>query len=179
MVDQRHLHERPRVQSLRRSLKLHDDMIIRIRNLLVASVLSLFAGLGPAHGQMGANGPPPPPGGGGQPGGIGGPGMSGREFGPPTDFNRIPGPRTPVQDWPQPGRPGSPPSRTPGREGELDISVPLGDAVSLVQERYNATAVKTDTVREGGQLVYRIRLLSADKSRVWTVSVDARTGRIN
>jgi uncharacterized membrane protein YkoI len=32
---------------------------------------------------------------------------------------------------------------------------------------------------EGGQLVYRIRLLSADRSRVWTVSVDARTGRIN
>lgn len=57
--------------------------------------------------------------------------------------------------------------------------VDLNNAVSMVQERFNATAVKTDTVMEAGQLVYRIRLLSADRSRVWTVSVDARTGRIN
>jgi uncharacterized membrane protein YkoI len=49
----------------------------------------------------------------------------------------------------------------------------------MVQSRFNATAVKTDTVTEAGQLVYRIRLLSADRSRVWTVRVDARTGRIN
>lgn len=145
----------------------------------------MFAGFGAAHGQQMGAGGPPPSGGGGQPGngGFGGPGMSGRELGPPADFTRTPGQRTPVQDWPQPGRreplPGSPPSRTPGSDGGLDSSVPLGDAVSLVQERYNATAVKTDTVLEGGQLVYRIRLLSADRSRVWTVSVDARTGRIN
>lgn len=56
--------------------------------------------------------------------------------------------------------------------------VPLSQVVSMVQERFNATAVKTDTVMEEGQVVYRIRLLSADKSRVWTVNVDARTGRI-
>lgn len=48
----------------------------------------------------------------------------------------------------------------------------------MVQERFNATAVKTDTVVEADQVVYRIRLLSADKSRVWTVRVDARTGQV-
>lgn len=130
---------------------------------------------------MGAGGPPPSgPGPGGAPpsnGGFGGPGMSGRESGPPSDFTRSPG-----QDWPQPGSrsplPGEPP-RTPGRDTGMDRSVPLNDVVSMVQERFNATAVKTDTVLEAGQMVYRIRLLSADKSRVWTVSVDARTGRVN
>lgn len=60
-----------------------------------------------------------------------------------------------------------------------DRTMPLSEAVSMVQGRFNATAVKTDTVMEDGQLVYRIRLLSADKSRVFTVTVDARTGRIN
>lgn len=167
--------ERQWVQSLRRSPKLCADMIIRIRNVIAASVLSVFAGFGSAHGQMGAGGPPPPPGGGGQPGGFGGPGMSGREFGPPPGFTRTPG-----QDWPPPGqRTPQPPSRSPGNEGGHEIGMGLNDAVSLVQERFNATAVKTDEVMDGGQLVYRIRLLSADKSRVWTVSVDARTGRIN
>lgn len=58
-------------------------------------------------------------------------------------------------------------------------AMPLSEAVSMVQGRFNATAVKTDTVMEDGQLIYRIRLLSADKSRVFTVNVDARTGRIN
>ncbi len=179
MVDQRQAerrHERRWVQTLGRSLKLCADMIIHIRNIFVASVLSVFAGFGSVYAQMGAGGPPP---GGGQPGnsGVGGPGMSGREFVPPKGFTHTPG-----QDWPQPGQhapPDTPPSRAPGDESGQERGVALHDAVSLVQERYNATAVKTDTVQEGGQLVYRIRLLSADRSRVWTVSVDARTGRIN
>lgn len=71
--------------------------------------------------------------------------------------------------------PGAPPSS--GSPGKFDV-VPLTNAVSMVQERFNATAVKTDTVLEGDQVVYRIRLLSADKSRVWTVRVDARTGQV-
>jgi len=83
-------------------------------------------------------------------------------------------------DWPSGRRFPREELRTPGREYELDERVvALSDAVSMVQSRFNATAVKTDTVTEGGQLVYRIRLLSADRSRVWTVTVDARTGRIN
>ena len=56
--------------------------------------------------------------------------------------------------------------------------VSLNDAVAMVQQRFNATAVKTETVREGDQVRYRIRLLSADKARVWTVTVDARTGQL-
>lgn len=61
------------------------------------------------------------------------------------------------------------------RSGDV---VPLTNVVSMVQERFNATAVKTDTVVEADQMVYRIRLLSADKARVWTVRVDARTGQV-
>lgn len=64
---------------------------------------------------------------------------------------------------------------TPPRSADV---VPLTNVVSMVQERFNATAVKTDTVVEDDQLVYRIRLLSADKSRVWTVRVDAHTGQV-
>lgn len=71
-----------------------------------------------------------------------------------------------------------PSERAPGRDDGESRGLSLNDAVSMVQERFNATAVKTDTVMESGQLTYRIRLLSADKSRVWTVSVDARSGRV-
>jgi uncharacterized membrane protein YkoI len=66
---------------------------------------------------------------------------------------------------------------TSGAPRNADV-VPLTNVVSMVQERFNATAVKTDTVVEDDQMVYRIRLLSADKSRVWTVRVDARTGQV-
>lgn len=143
-------------------------MIIRIPNIVVVSLLSLVAGFVSAHGQHTGTG--------NQPGddGFGDRGMSGREFDPPMGFTRTPG-----QDWPQANqRNPQPPSQAPGGNGG-ERGVALNEAVSLVQERFNATAVKTDTVMEGGQLVYRIRLLSADRSRVWTVSVDARTGRIN
>lgn len=71
--------------------------------------------------------------------------------------------------------PGTEPDTPPPQPRNV---VPLSHAVSMVQQRFNATAVKTDTVWEGDQMVYRIRLLSADKSRVWTVRVDAYTGRI-
>ncbi len=56
--------------------------------------------------------------------------------------------------------------------------VTLNDAVVMVQQRFNATAVKTDTVHDGDRVIYRIRLLSADRSRVWTVTVDAQTGQV-
>jgi uncharacterized membrane protein YkoI len=56
--------------------------------------------------------------------------------------------------------------------------VSLNDAVVMVQQRFHATAVKTDTVREGDRVIYRIRLVSADRSRVWTVTVDAQTGQV-
>jgi uncharacterized membrane protein YkoI len=58
------------------------------------------------------------------------------------------------------------------------VSVSLNDAVAMVQQKFNATAIKTDTVRDGDRVLYRIRLVSADKSRVWTVMVDAQTGQV-
>ena len=53
----------------------------------------------------------------------------------------------------------------------------LDDAVELAQSRYRAKAVKAETVEEQGRRVQYIRLLSAE-GRVWTVRVDAATGRI-
>src|SRR6267154_770845 len=161
------------VRALRASLTLCVAMIIRMRTLIVSSVLLLTAGFGAAgNAQMGPG-----------PGGPGGPrpgrdsnmgsAASGREFVPPADF------RSPSnQDWPPLG--GFRGSRTPlpSVPPETAKSVPLSDVVSMVQQQFNATAVKADTVREDGQLVYRIRLMSADKSRVWTVNVDARTGQM-
>ncbi len=130
-------------------------MTTQIRNL-IASLLLVCVGLGAAHAYpRGPSGPPPD-----------GRGKSGGEFAPPANFMR-----PPRSEWDQ---------RYDGsRDAAPEVRVPLNDAVSMVQQRFNATAVKTDTVMESGQVVYRIRLLSADRSRVWTVSVDARTGRIN
>ena len=61
---------------------------------------------------------------------------------------------------------------------DSNVKVSLNDAVAMVQQRFKATAVKTDTVQENGHVMYRIRLLSADRSRVWTVTVDAQTGQV-
>lgn len=104
------------------------------------------------------------------------PGNAGRESRPAAGFSRSPG---------DSGLPGSG-TRPPGvridpprsEDGMGADRVALNEAVSMVQQHFNATAVKTDTVSDDGQLVYRIRLLSADRSRIWTVSVDARTGQL-
>jgi Peptidase propeptide and YPEB domain len=53
----------------------------------------------------------------------------------------------------------------------------LDDAVELAQNRYRAKAVKAETVDERGHRVHIIRLLNAE-GRVWTVRVDAETGRM-
>jgi hypothetical protein len=102
--------------------------------------------------------------------------MSGSEFGPPNDDSRTPG-----SDWSRPGNrsavPGAPPSFTGSRSASGKV-LPLNDVVSAVQSRFNATALKADAVQRAGQTTYRIRLLSADKSRMWTVDVDAVTGEI-
>lgn len=52
------------------------------------------------------------------------------------------------------------------------------EAVSRAESRYRAKAVKVETVTDGDRTVYVIRLLNAD-SKVWTVRVDAATGRMN
>jgi hypothetical protein len=161
------------MRALHASLTLCLAMIIRMRTLIVSGVLLLTAGFGAAgNAQMG-----PGPGGpsGPRPGRDSnmGPATSGREFVPPANF------RSPAnQDWPPLG--GFRGARTPGPNAPPNTakSVPLSDVVSTVQQQFNATAVKADTFSEDGQLVYRIRLMSADKSRVWTVNVDARTGQL-
>lgn len=54
----------------------------------------------------------------------------------------------------------------------------LDEAVGLAQNRFRAKAVKAEVGNDGGRRVYYIRLLSSE-GRVWTVSVDAATGKIS
>jgi len=57
------------------------------------------------------------------------------------------------------------------------IRISMDQAVRMAESRYRAKAVKVDTVRDGDSVVYQIRLLSEGK--VWTVRVDAQSGRMN
>ncbi|MFO0335406.1 MAG: PepSY domain-containing protein [Pseudomonadota bacterium] len=72
--------------------------------------------------------------------------------------------------------------RTGGRQPlarPYQSGMSLGAAVDLVQRRYGgARVVRAETRQEGGETVHRIRLLSED-GRVFTVSVNARTGRMD
>jgi uncharacterized membrane protein YkoI len=52
------------------------------------------------------------------------------------------------------------------------------EAVSRAESRYRAKAVKVERVRDGDHVTYQIRLLNAE-GKVWTVRVDAATGRMN
>jgi uncharacterized membrane protein YkoI len=65
-----------------------------------------------------------------------------------------------------------------GNSEHADGAVSLDQAVAMVQGRFHAKAVKAETAYEDGRPVHYIRLVSADKSRVWTVRVDGATGRI-
>jgi uncharacterized membrane protein YkoI len=57
-------------------------------------------------------------------------------------------------------------------------AISLDRAVEMVQRRYDAKVVRAEETREGDDVIYRIRLLSAD-GRVFTVRVNARTGQID
>ena len=65
-----------------------------------------------------------------------------------------------------------------GNSERAEGGVSLDQAVAMVQGRFRAKAVKAETAYEDGHPVHYIRLVSADKSRVWTVRVDGTTGRI-
>jgi hypothetical protein len=54
----------------------------------------------------------------------------------------------------------------------------LDQAVSMVEKRFKARVVKTETRSEGDRKVYVLRLLN-DAGRVWTVRVDAASGSIS
>jgi uncharacterized membrane protein YkoI len=53
----------------------------------------------------------------------------------------------------------------------------LDQAVAMVQAKYGAQVMRANTVQEDGRTVHYIRLMSADRARVWTVRVDAATGQ--
>ena len=55
--------------------------------------------------------------------------------------------------------------------------VSLDQAVAMMQAKYGARVLRANTVEEDGRAVHYIRLITADRSRVWTVRVDAATGR--
>jgi uncharacterized membrane protein YkoI len=59
----------------------------------------------------------------------------------------------------------------------LQAGMSLDQAVAMVQAKYGAQVMRANTVQEDGRAVHYIRLMSADRSRVWTVRVDAATGR--
>ena len=52
----------------------------------------------------------------------------------------------------------------------------LAQAVERAQRQFDARVVRAEETREGDDVIYRIRLLAAD-GRVFTVRVNARTGR--
>jgi uncharacterized membrane protein YkoI len=55
--------------------------------------------------------------------------------------------------------------------------VSLDQAISQVQSKYGARVMRANTVEEDGRKVHYIRLMTPDRSRVWTVRIDAATGR--
>ena len=73
-------------------------------------------------------------------------------------------------------------SRTGGRAPlarPYQSGMSLDQAVEMVQRRHGgARVVRAETRQDGGETVHRIRLLSED-GRVFTVSVNARTGRMD
>src|SRR5688500_15435408 len=55
-------------------------------------------------------------------------------------------------------------------------SAPLEKVIESVERRYRANVVRVGQEEIGGRRVYVLRLLS-EQGRVWTVRVDAETGR--
>ena len=56
-------------------------------------------------------------------------------------------------------------------------SLSLDEAVAMVEAKYKARALRSNTVEEEGRKIHYIRLITADRSRVFTVRIDAATGR--
>lgn len=53
----------------------------------------------------------------------------------------------------------------------------LDQAVAMVERRYKAKVVRTETRQDGDRKVYVLRLLN-DEGRVWSVRVDASSGSV-
>jgi len=53
----------------------------------------------------------------------------------------------------------------------------MDQAVHMVEQRFHARVVKTQTEQDNGRTVYVMRLLD-DSGKVWTVRVDATSGSV-
>ncbi len=60
---------------------------------------------------------------------------------------------------------------------EVRDGMSLDEAVSRAERQYRARVVRTDVQDEDGRKVYVLKLLSED-GRVFTVRIDAATGRM-
>ena len=56
--------------------------------------------------------------------------------------------------------------------------ISLDQAVEMAQRRYQAKAVRAETIRQGDRRIHQIRLLSAD-GKVRNVRVDAESGAMH
>jgi uncharacterized membrane protein YkoI len=66
------------------------------------------------------------------------------------------------------------------RKGEIVLAasgISLNQAIAMVEKRYNARVVRSDTRQEGDRKIYVLRLLD-DKGNGQVVRVDASTGSI-
>ncbi len=59
----------------------------------------------------------------------------------------------------------------------MSAGVSIDRVIEQIERRYNARVVRNETVQANGRAVYKLRLLS-DDGRVFTVQVDAETGRV-
>jgi hypothetical protein len=87
-------------------------------------------------------------------------------FAPGTQARSLPGPAY--------GGASVPVSKQDGAVRRDGIS--LDEAVSRAEAQYHARVVRTDVVDEDGRKVYVLKLLS-DNGRVFTVRIDANSGR--
>jgi hypothetical protein len=79
-----------------------------------------------------------------------------------------------------PGRDAHPGAAHEERAAIVDVrrdGISLDEAVSRAEQQYRARVVRTDVQDEDGRKVYVLKLLS-DDGRVFTVRIDASTGRM-
>jgi hypothetical protein len=86
-------------------------------------------------------------------------------------------PQVLARGLPGPQRPGSSEVDSRGVLAEVHDGISLDEAVSRAERQYRARVVRTDVQDEDGRKVYVLKLLSED-GRVFTVRIDAATGRM-
>jgi hypothetical protein len=84
---------------------------------------------------------------------------------------------TQAHSMPGPAHPGAGHQDRAGLVEMRRDGISLDEAVSRAQQQYRARVVRTDVQDEDGRKVYVLKLLS-DDGRVFTVRIDAATGRM-